>query len=616
MQYNIYTKINYNPDRGKILSNLTRSIVSNDTYIIKPPEGFIGMEKVTLEVNVPQPIEQLVKRVTIDTNTQTTITPDEGYDTMDRVIVTTQVNNTPTLQQLSTYILNTYTPSGFDGYDSVEFKTYNGSKYEYLNTTNLTSNVLSALTSFYSNNYIDLHTLNPTDTVYKKYGLNLLMKEYTLTSNGTYTNWDRDNNDQWIMPGKVIVNVPIYSQQNNYDLGYHIYDNYSSQLPSLSSEMGYSWWIETPSGYEGMTNVYPQISFKPYTLTSNGTFNLETFDWTENNTQYHKYIFPSTITVNVQPNLDGKSVNTLGTFYPTSPYVGFRSFNVYASGTQTHVLNTSDISPTVFSSLTTNGATGTVNLQITNNIYKNNNVDILFQPYTFTSNGTYYNWDKAYDFNSNELWILPGKVVVNVQPNLETWTNKRLQSNGTFTISNLMNDSTKDGINKTSTIVVDVPQNTLTTHTFTSNGTYNASDYSADGFSQVTVNVSGNSYITVSKILYGGSYYNLSGFTYYSSQTSLTITNPKIFFDISHYTNGYCRVRLIMSNVASSYSITVRAGSYVKLLGYGTNNYIDLCNSNNNIIQRLYDSNISQGNYDGPLMYYYDSFIRFSCFSY
>lgn len=82
-----------------------------------------------------------------------------------------------------------------------------------------------------------------------------------------------------------------------------------------------------------------------------------------------------------------------------------------------------------------------------------------------TSNGTYQPVSPYIGYNFVSVQV--------PQQLLETLTNKRLQTNDVYSISSLMNDSTKDGITKNSTIIVDVPQpdiTQITNYSITTNG--------------------------------------------------------------------------------------------------------------------------------------------------
>ena len=99
-------------DEVRIQSNVTRTLTTNNTYIIEPSEGFDAMSKATIDVNVPQSSIQLNKNVTITSNTTTNISPDSGYDGIRSVSVVTNVpSNNETWVNKRFTTNNTYTIS-------------------------------------------------------------------------------------------------------------------------------------------------------------------------------------------------------------------------------------------------------------------------------------------------------------------------------------------------------------------------------------------------------------------------------------------------------------------------------------------------------------------------
>ena len=95
----------------------------NNDYQVLPDEGFDGMSKVNVSVNVAVPTIQNSKTVNINTNGTKTISPDSGYDVVEQVVVNTNVQ--PKLQEKTVDVLLTDTAtnirpdSGFDGMSSV-----------------------------------------------------------------------------------------------------------------------------------------------------------------------------------------------------------------------------------------------------------------------------------------------------------------------------------------------------------------------------------------------------------------------------------------------------------------------------------------------------------------
>ena len=113
----------------------------NNDYQILPDEGFDGMTKVNVSVDVAVPTVQNSKTVNINTNGTQTISPDTDYDVVEQVVVNTNVQ--PNLQEKTVDVLLTDTStniqpdSGFDGMSSV---TVNHSPVESNTAYTATSN--------------------------------------------------------------------------------------------------------------------------------------------------------------------------------------------------------------------------------------------------------------------------------------------------------------------------------------------------------------------------------------------------------------------------------------------------------------------------------------------
>ena len=147
----------------------------NNDYQVLPDEGFDGMSKVNVSVNVAVPTIQNSKTVNITANGTKTISPDNGYDVVEQVVVNTNVQ--PKLQEKTVDVLldNTATnirpDSGFDGMSSVTVNhppvesntaytaTSNGSYtihpsegFDATKSVNLTVNVTNPPTAYDINN--------------------------------------------------------------------------------------------------------------------------------------------------------------------------------------------------------------------------------------------------------------------------------------------------------------------------------------------------------------------------------------------------------------------------------------------------------------------------------
>lgn len=279
-------------------------------------------------------------------------------------------------------------------------------------------------------------------------------------------------------------------------------------------------------------------------------------------------------------------------------------------------------------------------------------------PIEITTNG-----DKTFDVGEEELDmpVMQYNFKVNVPSNLETWNNKRFTSNISTTISNLMADSTKNGVDKDSRITIDVPELQVTqisNYSITNNGTQNIpipSGYDAVDSISVNVNVDYSNRIlgyynwTPSQLpeaITIASYNianntNYLGFnTIYCNYTPVAPTIAKI--KIRYVKSGDTIVPLNNLRLQSgSGNLQVLSGHaifyiykygdiwYSYLRGFSSNNHIYfnagydyyycifsysnllsvvLCDENQNYVCRFYDSNTSDSNSSQLLLYsnYYD----------
>lgn len=112
------------PDPHTVEANKEINITSNGTRVFSPDEGYNVMEQVTVTTEVPVPTLQALKTVTTDVNNDTvTVTPDEGYDAIQEVQVNVQVPATGNVQaskSVTYYNNGTYAVRPDAGYDSVE----------------------------------------------------------------------------------------------------------------------------------------------------------------------------------------------------------------------------------------------------------------------------------------------------------------------------------------------------------------------------------------------------------------------------------------------------------------------------------------------------------------
>lgn len=171
----------------------------------------------------------MLKQVNINTNTTTNILPDEGYDGIKKVVVTTNIP--PTEVENGSYVLN-----------------YN----EFTAPSN--DNSVGPLSN---------KEIVPTSGFnFDKFKVYLKRENKTITSNGTYTPSSTDN-----VLSKVIVNVqPTLQQKNNIRV-----TNNTTVLD-----------VQPDSGYDGLSNVriyndveVPTITqITNYPISSNGIINV------------------------------------------------------------------------------------------------------------------------------------------------------------------------------------------------------------------------------------------------------------------------------------------------------------------------------------------------------
>ena len=211
-------------------------------------------------------------------------------------------------------------------------------------------------------------------------------------------------------------------------------------------------------------------------------------------------------------------------------------------------------------------------------------------------------------------------VTTNVPSNNETWTNKRLQTNNTYTISNLMNNNTKDGVSKESTIVVDVPQLDVTqisNYPITSNGTQSVPIPSGyDAVDSISLNVAISPRVATK--VYAVYNDNFSNFTYQTSSGNVSLTPKHILYIIRDVSNSRKYQFSLYYNPKSdtSYNINVSSSSYYYLTTYTVNSvtsYELRDSSNNQIFSSDVFGLLLNGYYHTYAYFSYDM-IKFSMF--
>lgn len=181
---------------------------------------------------------------------------------------------------------------------------------------------------------------------------------------------------------------------------------------------------------------------------------------------------------------------------------------------------------------------------------------------------------------------------------LETLTNKRLQSEQTYTISTLMNDPTNNaGITKNSTLIVDVPEpvypeinfNTITTNNIQfslSQLTSNQSEYFSKN-STIKCN------ITPTPITYGINYFRFSTdgintkrkLTKVNSNTNVQVYDGQELIRMG-VDNNTGRIWLNFILNSGPWTATVSAGDYYTCANFvsGSGSRIDFYDNNDNFL--------------------------------
>ena len=519
------------------------------------------MEKATVIVDVDQPLIQTIKNVNIDSNTTTEITPDEGYDAVRKVNVTTDIQ--PNLTTLNTQQLNTYIPiSPAVGYSQVTFGAING--YDVITPYDSSDITLPELSYLSSNPSLFTKEISKGngDYVYNKEKSMLMVKQYTYTSNGTYypdnqlVNTQDFDGNCWVFPGKITVNVqPLLKQlQNNIfynyttSTDYIVFDSIINQFSSSFSDGydGVSWnsTIRFPKS-EASSSINETIT---PTLTSNNTYTISSLLSNNNNLGITK---DSTITVNVPatvPNLYQFSASTASISYGSGSYFYLNDLStIYGSGYNSY-------------------------------------------------DGV--NWNSSLKISKTDA-----SSYVN-----ETWNNKRITSNGSYTIYNLMNNTTSyRGISSSSTMVIDVPTYDITqisNYSITSNGTQTIPIPTGyDAVDSISVNVNVPQTIQLKYITYNSvDYIPRTDFTEIgNTNTSVTVNNNQLLIKTQKGTissGGYAvTITFFVNQSGSSVSKSVRSSKYILLSTNSTDKLIQIKDSNGNIVSDIDESNTSDTGY-------------------
>lgn len=234
----------------------------NNEYQVLPDEGFDGMTKVNVSVDVAVPTIQNSKTVNINTNGTQTISPDSGYDVVEQVVVNTNVQ--PKLQEKTVDVLlsdtstNILPDSEFDGMSSV---TVNHPPVESNTAYTATSNgsyTIHPSEGFDATTSVNL-TVNVTNppTAYDITDPRVRLGFHTESGNLITTQADIDQLTGWenltIGNGKC-TGIPTTGKENNI---------LTFNLPNLTNMDGMFNCLHTNTNYSYANNI---IKFTPGSL--------------------------------------------------------------------------------------------------------------------------------------------------------------------------------------------------------------------------------------------------------------------------------------------------------------------------------------------------------------
>ena len=282
------------PASVTITENTNGPITYNpNTYPLPVSNSNCAYSSFTIDVNVPQPTLQENKIQTLIPSKdyrEIEITPDIGYDAMEKI----------TIQQwsiplASNQIIQTYTTNGEHYLPSLQ----NSNMIGFDDTCKINIQVPTSTTNLTTQTF----TTNGTKTPPSGYdgwsqisiSVNTNTQTSTITNNGTYT-----PDSGYIGFSSVTVNVP----QNTSNL--------------ISKTYTTNGWKYPPSGYDGFSSVYINVPQNTINLTT------ETFTTNGTKTPPSGYDGWSSININVpQKNLTSTTFITNGRKTPPSGYDGW-----------------------------------------------------------------------------------------------------------------------------------------------------------------------------------------------------------------------------------------------------------------------------------------------------
>jgi len=253
---------------------------NNHTYT--PSQGNVGFSSVTVEV--PQPSVESTQTVNITENTTTIVTPSDGYTSIGRLEITTDVPSNVNNQNLTTIRNNgTYTPeAGYSGFNSFTVDVPQPSIQQNKSIT-LNSN--------------DTFTINP-DNNYDALG------QITITTEVPTT--DTVINNQNVNSNNLITSNGFYAPDNQhtgfnaFTVAVPIQDN---KTVNVNGAVGQTFSIFPDTGYEGLKKTTFHViapAYQTKTIRNNGTYTPDS-----------GYDAFSSITVDVSSSSTPKQISVL-----------------------------------------------------------------------------------------------------------------------------------------------------------------------------------------------------------------------------------------------------------------------------------------------------------------
>lgn len=423
---------------------------ANDTYVIEPTAGKDGLSQATVTVAVPSDINNQDKQVTYTQNGTNTITADQGYSGLGSVEVTVDVDlDAP------------YEEGYLDGESAQKAKleaitlTENGTTTREDGWNSVTVNVQPDLESKIVEPTTVQQVVTPT-TGYD--GLS------SVTVNAVTSSIDQN-----IQAGNIKSGVSILGIDGTFEGG-------TLQSKTVSSSTTQQ-TVTPDAGNYGLSQVVVEpytVESKTTTITTNGTSTVSptTAD----------ALSDVSITVNVQPSLQDKTVNPSTSQQVISADSGYDGLDEVTVNAVTSSIDSNIQANNIKRGVSILGVTGTVDEGIT----PTGNINITTTAQTDVTN---YATAQVVDANLSAANIKDGVTILGIegtydpQPSLESKSVTYTQ-NDTYNVAPATGYDGLSGVEVTVNVAPDLEDITIT-----ENGVYTSTSH--DGFGEVTVDVSG-----------------------------------------------------------------------------------------------------------------------------